>query len=154
VLPALYDSERRVLARFAAMLVLGACAVLPLTGQSTMIAGAAGTQSPLGPRTRLALPSQMAFPDYSIARDPFVPDRRFQADVSVVLPPNAGAMANAPIVRAVVVGDAARALVEINGAVRVVAVGDKIGYLTVVQITSSSVFLSDGSRLPLDRQQR
>ena len=41
MLPPLYDEDRRALARLATMLVTGSLCVLPLTAQTSPIAGAA-----------------------------------------------------------------------------------------------------------------
>ncbi len=174
MLPALYDDDRRSLARLSTMLIIAAIGVLPLTTQSSSVAGAADvrTQANL---SDLSLPPRLTFPAYSVSRDPFVPEQSIRArldgsalrvgqgsEIGVVLPPNAGAEQNgtigsmsgalpsAPIVRAIVLGNPARALVEDGSSVRVLGVGDRIGDLAVASITPEGITLSDGTRLLLD----
>jgi hypothetical protein len=151
MIPGLFDDERRSLARVAAMLACGAACVLPLTAQTSMEAGAAGAQ-PAVRATLPRVPGKLDFPPFSLKRDPFVPD---PSDV-VATAADAGdaepeglARSGGTIVRAVVVGENARALVEIDGAVSVVGIGDKIGNATVERITTSGIALSDGTQLGL-----
>jgi hypothetical protein len=180
VLPALFDNDRRALARLATMLVAGALCVLPLTTQTSPIAGAAGVHD-TSEDSNLAPPAQLIFPAYEINRDPFVPQGAMRAkldsgtvpvdvgqgtDIGIVLPPNPGASqggvpqsipgnpAVGPVVRAIVLGDPARALVEAGGTVRVLGVGDRLGALTVSAIAEGRVVLSDGSSLMLDGNRR
>jgi hypothetical protein len=173
MIPALYDDDRRALMRLASMLIAGALCILPLTTQTSPIAGAAGMHD-LSDVAKLAPPARLTFPGYRISRDPFVVEGKMRAmldvggapmsvgqgsDIGVVLPPNAAATQGSlprlplglePIVRAIVLGDPPRALVEVGGAVRVVGVGDRLGTLAVVGIASGRVTLSDGSSLTLD----
>jgi hypothetical protein len=140
MLPGLYDDERCSLMRLAAMLILGGIAVLPLTTQGSSLAGAA--DAPVHTETAtLATPARLVFPGFSVSRDPFVPTQAV-----VVSPQNTG---SAPVVRAIVLGDPARALVEEDGTVRVLAVGDRVGGLRVAAITARGIWLSDGTRGPL-----
>lgn len=179
MLPPLYDEDRRALARLATMLVAGSLCVLPLTAQTSPIAGAAVirdiAQDPnLVPLTRLT------FPAYKISRDPFVPQGAIRAkldyaasmgagqssEIGVVLPANVGALpsgvpaslsatsAIGPIVRAIILGDPPRALVEVAGSVRVLGIGDRLGELSVVGITPGRVSFSDGSALVLDGEHK
>ncbi len=78
-----------------------------------------------------------------------------------VLPANAGAglprialaADEAPtnaIVRAVVTGDHAFALVEVRGAVRIVARGDRIGGGVVAIVDAAGILLDSGKRLSLE----
>jgi hypothetical protein len=75
------------------------------------------------------------------------------SEIGVVLPPNDGAEGGTTqggiIVRAIVVGDNARALVDLGGTVRILGVGDAIGDQKIAAITSRSVTLGDGTSLPL-----
>lgn len=173
MLPALYDDERRSLARLASMLIVGAIAVVPLTTQSSSVAGAADVRAQ-NDQSGLDLPARLTFPAYSVSRDPFVPEHSIRAklegsalrswqgsEIGVVLPPNAGAAQDgpiaplngtspsAPIVRAIVLGKPARALVEDAGSIRVLGIGDRIGELVVASITAEGITLSDGTRLML-----
>jgi hypothetical protein len=52
-------------------------------------------------------------------------------------------------VRAVVLGNPARALVEEGGSVRVLGIGDRVGGSTVEAITADGITLSDGTRLTI-----
>jgi hypothetical protein len=145
MVPGLYDDERRSLMRLAAMLILAGIGVLPLTTQGSSLAGAADAPE-RAENVNLAIPARLTFPAFWVSRDPFVPNQTV-----VVLPRNAGA---APVVRAIVLGNPARALVEVDGAVRVLAVGDRVGALRVAAITSGGIWLSDGTRVPLTVAQR
>ncbi len=180
MLPALHDDDRRALARLATMLIIGALSVLPVTTQSSSVAGAAGVRDVTND-ANLMVPAHLTFPAYEISRDPFVPAGPMRTkldgnatamsvgqggDIGVVLPPNAGAsqsgarpgvptgMTMGSILRAIVLGDPPRALVEAGGAVRVVGVGDHLGELKIVGITPGHVALSDGSSLILDGARR
>lgn len=161
MLPGLYDDERRSLKRVATMLIFAAAAVLPLTAQSSSVAGAADVPAKSQDASAV-LPARLTYPGFSVSRDPFVPPadvrkkleraamRIGQAnDVGVAFPSNAGVGSGTAIVRAIVLGDPARALVEENGTVQVLAVGDRIGELRVTAITAGGVSLSDGSHLVL-----
>jgi len=146
MLPGLFDAQRRALARLATMLVAGALCVLPLTTQGSSIAGASDA-APSVREENLVEPSRLTFPAYTIDRDPFVPmDPRVDA-VDQDPEPSNGAAAEAPLLRAVIVGDPPRALIELGGVVHVTGAGDRIGKLTVVGIDADGVTLSDGSRL-------
>jgi hypothetical protein len=141
MLPGLYDDDRRTLLRLGTMLILGGVAVLPLTTQGSSVAGAAGAP-PQAENVTLAIPARLTFPGFSVNRDPFVPNH-------AVREKREGAPAAAPVIRAVVLGNPARALVEEDGTVRVLAVGDRIGDLRVTAITAGGVTLSDGTHVPL-----
>lgn len=176
MLPALYDDDRRALARLATMLVVGALCVLPITTQSSSVAGAAGVHD-VTSDPNIAPPARLTFPAYEVSRDPFVPEGSNRAkldgaavpmsvgqgsDIGVVLPANAGAgqgtvasspsssSAMGPVVRAIVLGNPPQALVEAGGTVHVLGVGDHLGELMVVGIRQGRVTLSDGSMLILD----
>ena len=177
MLPGLYDDERRKMVRLSMMLMLGGFAVLPLTAQSSFVAGAAGAHAP-SYEASLTMPARLTFPAFSISRDPFVPSQGVRErlegaamrlgqgeDIGAVLPPNAGAAGAAPslphtvpvaapILRAVILGSPPRALVEEDGTVRVLAAGDRIGDLRVTAIGAQGVTLSDGTHLLLRDAQR
>lgn len=163
MLPPLHDDDRPALVRLATMLIAGALCVLPLTTQSSPVAGAAGVRD-VADDANLTPPARLTFPVYEIDRDPFVPQGAVRAkleggavpmtvgqgtNIGIVLPPNVGAGLGA-VVRAIVLGDPPRALIEVGGTVRVVGVGDRLGALTVAGITEGRVALSDGSALILD----
>jgi hypothetical protein len=174
--PALYDDHRRALARLSAMLVIGAAAVLPMTSQSSSIASAQ-TATVAGIGELPTVPGPLTFPSFTLKRDPFRVDHIADgaagtpsvrgtmisgqaSEIGVVLPPNLGAGEGTPtvdppapagtvVVRAIVVGDSARALVDVGGAVGVLGVGDAIGDQKIRAITSSGITLSDGTTIPL-----
>jgi hypothetical protein len=147
MLPALYDDQRPMLVRIAAMLMIGgALTILPLTSQNAHVASASSLQALPDTRDPQAL-QPLTFPTYAITRDPFVPLRIGEAaplgDAQGATP---AAVAN---VRAIVLGNPARALVEAGGTVRVVGIGDRIGSAQVLQIDANALTLSDGTLLPL-----
>lgn len=175
MLPALHDDDRRALARLATMLVACALCILPLTTQSSTVAGATGVRD-VSMDSNLIVPAHLTFPAYEVGRDPFVPEAAVRAKfnggvlpmgdgqssgIGIVLPPNAGASQGGvppailpgstmgPVVRAIVLGDPPRALVEAGGTVRVLGIGDRLGDLTVVGIAAGRVTLSDGAALIL-----
>jgi hypothetical protein len=146
MLPGLYDDQRPVYTRIAAMMIAGSLAVLPLTAQSSHSADATALHGER-PDAEIATPQRLTFPDYSVTRDPFVPlqiDDTLAAQSAV--PPSVGGAR----LRAIVLGDQARALVEIGGSVHVVGVGDRVGSVQVLQIGANALTLSDGTRLELD----
>jgi hypothetical protein len=161
--PEIDDDQRRTVARLAMMIGCGAIAVFPLTAQNSLVAGAA-SESIRIERSRISAPDRLSFPAFEIVRDPFVPaGRAFQrtagSEPSIVLPPNAGAMGPVSaqgdvVVRAIVVGDPARALIESGGSIRVLGIGDRLGDLRVREITSAGVVMSDGSHLLFEGEQR
>ena len=154
MIPGLYDDERRSLARWATMLILGGLAVLPVTTQSSSIAGASVVSAPTND-SGIELPSRLTFPGFSVRRDPFVPSHVGREKLeSAAIAPQPDAPAAVPIVRAVVLGNPARALVEEEGVVRVFAVGDRIGALAIAAITPSGITLSDGAHLLLAPQRQ
>jgi hypothetical protein len=151
MLPGLFDDQRRDVARLAAMLTFGAAATLPLTAQPSLVAGAANAASALADAPLPSPPAKLTFPVLTVERDPFVPDPVAVNQGVVRMAADAPATAvHAPILRAVIVGDPTRALVDVNGDIRVVGVGDRIGDLVIDRVTSEAVVLSDGSQLELE----
>ncbi|HUA09827.1 MAG TPA: hypothetical protein VMA98_11220 [Candidatus Acidoferrales bacterium] len=148
MLPGLLDGERRALARLATMLVAGALCVLPMTTQGSSIAGASAVAARARAQS-FAGPSPLAFPAYTVDRDPFVPADPQVEDAPAEAP---SGTASAPVLRAVIVGDPPRALVEVDGNVHVVGIGDRAGALTVVAIDADGIALSDGSRLTISQE--
>ena len=146
MLPALFDDDRRSLARLAGMMAFGALAVLPLTAQPSFVASATAEPQPLK-EDALLPPARVSFPDYAVQRDPFVAPR---ADLSDPLLQSAGSRgASLPIVRAIILGTPARALIEVGGTMRVVGVGDRLGESAIVRIDADAVTLADGTHLAL-----
>lgn len=157
LLPALYDDQRRLLARLAGMLVLSAASVLPLTVQGSSVASAR-EMTPAAAHSVPSPPGPLTFPTFTITRDPFQSDRVTSNapspndSIGIVLPPNIGAAADdgGVSVRAIVMGARARALVDFGGKVEVLGVGDALGDLKIAAIDARGVVLSDGSRIALE----
>lgn len=151
---ALYDDQRQNLIRLGIMLAVGAAAVLPFTISPTSLAASAETM-PAAPIAGVpAVPGRIQFPTIAISRDPFVPDRAVltndasASDLKVSGDPNASTSL-LPVVRAVVTGDDARALVDNAGVVQVLGVGDRLGSEVITAIDATGVMLSSGIRLVL-----
>jgi hypothetical protein len=115
----------------------------------------------------------LQYPELSLSRDPFLapPSPKLDAvvpqpipgiDPDFVLPPNLGASndGGSPVgpvgvsVRAVVVGDSPKALLQIGRRTVFVGVGSHVGGSIVVEIDANSVRLSDGTRLLLAQSNR
>lgn|GEM_PF-2718643 len=149
--PGLYDDQRRMLMRLAAMLTCGAASVLPLTAQTSLLAGAANAPAITMDSLPQAPPTRLTFPAFSVTRDPFVPETPVIGNQMIQQVDTVGdtVAQGMPIVRAVVASDNARALVEIDGSMRVVGIGDRLVDATVVQIDSAGILLSNGWQLGL-----
>jgi len=164
MLPPLRDSRRRTLLRLSLMVCCVSAALLPLTGGSSGDASASPAVTEAGPALP-AVPAALRFPSVAVSRDPFVPDAMpdvapIDGDVDIVLPPNAGAngtplppaaegVPNQVVVRAVVIGPSSRALVDQNGKVSVLAVGDMLGGVPIQSIDSQGIVLSNGTRIAM-----
>jgi hypothetical protein len=146
---ALYDAQRATLLRVAVMIIVGACATLPLTISPTSVIANADPITPaVSGATIPQVPGRMQYPDISIARDPFVADNGVLARNGVAqTTATTGNTTSLPLVRAIVSGDDPRALVEVNGSVRVLAVGDKLGGDAVASINQSGIELASGIHL-------
>jgi hypothetical protein len=154
MLPALYDDDRRTLARLASMLIAGGLCILPLTTQTSPIAGAAGVHDTTDAAGLVPL-ARLTFPGYEINRDPFVPQGASGTTADAgEMQMSSGQSNDTKVVRAIVLGDPPRALIETGGTVRVLGIGDRLGALTVSGISSGRVTLSDGSSLILDGNHR
>lgn len=151
MLPGLYDDQRPTIARVAVMLIAGAAlTIVPLTAQRAYLAGASSLHD-VPARAAIAAPERLTFPEYTVTRDPFVPLR---IDDAALVDQPSGTSPAATHVRAIVLGDPARALVEEGGSVRVVGIGDRVGNAQVLHIDAAAITLSDGTRLPLDGAHR
>jgi len=120
-----------------------ALGVLPVTGRVSATASAAAV-GPEREETVAAAPGKLVFPSYSLGRDPFVPAVSEASRTEAADPTPSG-----PIVRAIVTGSQPRALIEIGGSVRMIAVGDRVGEAIVLSIDSEGVSLSGSVRLPI-----
>jgi hypothetical protein len=171
---ALYDEQRRHLMRLSLMLVCGGLAVLPLTVPPASIAAGASQTAPRHARISVPdLPGHLTFPAIAVQRDPFAADAaalpvpaagshpafevRQGDDIGVVLPANAGAQDQPPLlggsdagsalVRGIVLGEEPQALIDTGSGVKVFGVGDRIGPDAIRAIDATGVTLSSGVRL-------
>lgn len=142
MLPPVDERRRAVLLRAAGALCTVTALLAPLAGRTTVT----DMREPAGPRGLLPLPAQrtQALAPYHILRDPFAggePSAGALAPAAVQL---TASVQSAVLVRAVVLGEHARALVEEGGTARIVAVGERIDGLVVERITQRGVFVSGG----------
>lgn len=153
------DAPRRALLCASALLCAGGGILIPLAAQSSFEAGAGRGRFV----QRFAVdawqpPHVRAYPAPSIIRDPFALPRGTAAhDVSgmhVVQGASTGIAIPASSVRvsAIVTGDDTRALVEENGAVRVVRAGDKLAGSLVRDIGPTGVRLRNGTLIGIERE--
>jgi hypothetical protein len=143
MLPELYDDQRASLLRASMMLCSISVLVLPLS--ATYSYAASARESGAGHRyVATFAPESPSFPPLIVVRDPFVPN-----PIQTTL-----ANGSPAIVRAVITGQAPRALIESNGATRVVGIGDRIGALHITAIDAGGVTLENGAKLavPENRQ--
>ncbi len=168
---ALTDDERRGLARVCAVLCTTSLLLMPLASS-----GSAGIDADQVIVARQAvrdavLHSLRPEPEPILLRDPFVvPAGEFMPAHDAAEPATAGipvgmhVTAGTPIasarsrtafstrVRAIILGDHPRALVEIGGIPRVVAPGDRIANALVVRVDALGVKLSNGVDLKLEAE--
>lgn len=130
---ALYDDERKALVQAAVLLACAAAAILPFTHPPSGVAarGEPYREPPRTARHSWTLGRRRST-TIAVRRDPFVPDPRFAPESAQFQ------------VQAVALGADPRALVEVDGAVRVVAVGDRIGSDRVVSIGARGLRLASG----------
>ncbi len=143
---ALFDDERKMLLTTAGMLIAGALAVLPLTFPPRWVVAHAHPLPDAGQVTVSAPSDGIPFPQINVERDPFVP---LVSDAAF-----GRAAGGAVVIRAVVVGDDPRALVERKGEVRVLAIGDAVGTQRIVAIDALGIILGDGTRLTVEKELR
>ncbi len=141
---ALGNHERRMLLRFGTMLALGGCAILPFTFSPSTVVANAQSIGESGAVRAPRVPGRLVFPEIAIERDPFTPTVAMQNA-------NAGEP-GAPTIRAIVLGEAPRALVDVGSGVQMLGIGDKLGADTIVEIDAKGVQLSGGARLALPAQ--
>jgi hypothetical protein len=144
---ALYDDERAFLARLSGFLIAGAAAVLPFTLPPQSVVASASAIRPARPLAVPAVPRGLAFPAVDLTRDPFVADASF----ATLAAGGRSGTDGSGTVRAVVLGDHSRALVEIGGVVRVFGAGDAIGSDRILSIDDAGVTMKSGRRLNLVR---
>lgn len=144
---ALYDDERAFLARLSGFLIAGAAAVAPFTLPPQSVVASANAIRPARALGVPAVPRGLAFPTVDLTRDPFVADASFEA----LAVDGRGGPDGTETVRAVVLGNHSRALVEVAGVVRVFGVGDAVGSDRILAIDDAGVTMKSGRRLNLVR---
>ena len=172
MLPSLFDDERTGCQRLSLMLCCGALLVAPFCSEGSTAASAAAAVAVRAARVP-RLPPPRIEPSIRIARDPFVPEPSLvgaarSSDVTpesvFELPPNLGASdatdkngvtsGPIPVLRAIVLGPASRALVETGSGVRVVAIGDTMAGSVVTAIDAAGIVLASGVRIRIARKQQ
>jgi hypothetical protein len=148
MLPALLDDQRRWLQRVSLMLCTFAVATLTVVAPTSFAASAREI-----PASRLVMPARIEkldYPPLDLRRDPFVPAAAYRAAVR-----NSSGVAGAggTVIRAIVTGAEPRALIESNGSVRVVGIGDRIGSSAIIGIDARGVVIEGGLTLPIATDQ-
>lgn len=130
-------------------LCAGACAF-------ALVCAAAGAATGDGESTRGAAAARTAVVSripaapivpIGVVRDPFVAD-----EMSATAAPKRAARWDSVVVRAVALGENARALIDDGGSERIVAAGDLVLGSRVAAIVPGGLVLTNGSRLPLVRR--
>ena len=85
-----------------------------------------------------------------ITRDPFVPEPAFVVSPRDVLAKDSDHRLTNPLLRAIVFGASPRALLEENGRVRIVGLGDAVDNSRVTSILSDSIRLQDGRTIQVN----
>lgn len=133
IIPALYDDQRGAAFRWGVLLVMAACALMPLAGSTTVRPHVA--KNAFGDLPIADEPSSNAASFPTLRRDPFVP--------------TATDVPDGVRVEAVVFGPAPRALVQVGSQSMVVAVGDRLLGTRVDAIEQTGIRLGDGTWLGL-----
>lgn len=148
-------SERAALAAIGCVLCLGAAILAPRTARAGAFSAEQPAVETLAPAT-LRTAEAAALP-LEVSRDPFIsqaPDESAAA-AKATPPPFAAGGATAqpssspPALRAIVAGTHPYALVEVDGSVRIVAPGDRLGGSRVVAIDIDGLLLEGGMRMTL-----
>jgi len=124
-----------LLAPLAARPLTGAFSVRPHAGLATRINSGG---SPWGERA------------VEIARDPFLPADEPRPAATPIPNVHAVVVPLPVAVRAIAVGENSRALIDVGGVTRLVAVGDSIGSLRIATIQADRIVFSDGSAAKLE----
>jgi hypothetical protein len=149
--------------RFSFLAALIACALsAPVTVAASDVEHGA---VPLLPA--LGDPGILRYPRIVARRDPFeeppalngayaIPSLPMPGVPNFALPPNLGAPSDiegskrgAVVLKATAIGDAAKALLDIDGRSTLVGIGSRVGDATITQIDANDVRLSDGTTLRL-----
>jgi hypothetical protein len=141
---------RRALVRYACAACGVSLALLPLAmrSESSVEASPVSSHPVLPP---LPVTDSPRATSWKVTRNPFAPDERTNPG----LPGNLvaeGDSIRTLLVRAVVLGSAPKALLEVNGRLIVVGVGGTIGSAKIEAIDGQGVVLDDGDRLALVRE--
>jgi hypothetical protein len=147
----LFANQRRWLLRTAVAACAMTLLLAPLIRPVRFEANAAN-RPPVGTFPAPAVPEQLKYPVFSVARDPFVPPGTpnlppLGADGTLVLPPN-DVIDAAPVVRAIVRGASPRALIDTGGRVQMVGIGDTVSGAKITAIDARGIVLDDGETLP------
>lgn len=149
VLVPLSDDGRSALLRIAMLLCASSVTLLALATQTPPDARAAA-QPFQSANEALPMPSRMQFPVFTLARDPFVSDAQNQQDFGDERSAGAPDSAGGAVVRAIILGERARALIEVGGTVKVLEVGDRIDGASISAIDRLGVHLSNGRRIAIE----
>lgn len=142
------DAQRKGLLSIGACMCATAVALTPLAGRSSFDAGVVHAASASRVTVAAAAQSTPA-PPVVVVRDPFLNETQ---DVSAAQKPvgAAGAPSHGfPVVRAVISGTQPRALVDQDGSIRIVAIGDRIAGARIEAIFARSIRLANGVTLEL-----
>ena len=142
MLPPLFARQRRRLLSWTIPACAAAIALLLIALPPSLQAGGNGRLR-ASHSIASAVPGALAFPIVDVAHDPFVPEVRAALGAS-----EAGK--GTTVVRAIVLGESPKALVDIDGRTIVVGVGSSLGSAVVTAIAADAVLLDDGERLALD----
>lgn len=143
------EARRRKLFTFSAAICAVPMMLAPIAARSSF--QLAREQSAFTARFNLpAVPAPWKTAAVNVSRDPFIPERPYVSASDGVreTPPAAGGFAS-PAVRAVVTGPSPHALVDENGNVRVVSVGDLVAGSQVLAIDRTGIRLKNGTVLAL-----
>ncbi|HTU82236.1 MAG TPA: hypothetical protein VMF61_08910 [Candidatus Acidoferrales bacterium] len=136
--------RRRAIVRSALWTCAGALALLPIAPPWTLQA----QDDPPLPHAR-PLPAKLEafrYPHVVIVRDPFSGDA---GDGAAAGPDGAP---ERPLLRAVILGPRARALVDVGGSTQLVSIGGRIGTGVVTAIDRDGITFDDGRRLALSAE--
>lgn len=151
----LYTRERRALLRCSLLICTGALLVVPLTVAPSFQAEAENAPPP--PRVAApVLPRPLHFPEILITHDPFIPTLAFTAAPvdNIATTGAADAVpAGTPVVRAVIRGTSAKALVDLGGQPIVVGIGSALAGSTVMGIDSGGIHLQNGQSFVFPEKQ-
>lgn len=151
----LTTNQRRSVTRTSLATCIVSLLLLPLAVPPRT---SAGTPSSIAGTMRALpdIPPPLTYPALTIRHNPFMrPDLPIAGGdedmlpPDFVLPPNAG-IASPPHLKALILGVAPKALVEVDGQTAIVGLGMKLEGAAIVRIDSRGVELDNGERLGLE----